>query len=114
MPICMSKRKYNSSIVLTNTIYWKINLIFITNENFEMNSIFKFEFGSCSNTIKSINENNIDHSHLYSNENMIIKSDNSLIGINVGNVDENLCIEDLLKLYFEQRPVYFFSLYIFF
>ena len=74
--------QYNSKL---DIISWRIHVVFIVNENYNIASLLKPDIES-----KGEQEMNI--------------ADGSLLSVTINNIDENKTINDIINLYFEARP----------
>ena len=84
----MSKRINNKSSFSNaeKSIKWTLQTVFIINVNFEVRDLFNPELETSSST-------------------QIAVLKDSLVGIKIDSVDENIKIEDILKRFLDNRPV---------
>lgn len=87
----MSKRINNKSSFSNaeKSIKWTLQTVFIINVNFEVRDLFNPELETSSST-------------------QIAVLKDSLVGIKIDSVDENIKIEDILKRFLDNRPVIVF------
>ena len=87
----MSKRINNKSSFSNaeKSINWTLQTVFIINVNFEVRDLFNPELETSSPT-------------------QIAVLKDSLVGIKIDSVDENIKIEDILKRFLDNRPVMIF------
>ena len=92
MPSGMSKRIGNNTSYISTqkTIKWKVQTIFLVNARFVVTDLF-------SSALESVPSSST------SNHFAIVKD--SLVGITIDAVDENEKINDILRRFFDNRPV---------
>ena len=78
----LNTTQYNPKV---DAIFWRIHVVFIVNEMFDISSLLKPDIES-----KGEQEMNI--------------ADGSLMSVTINTIDENKTIDDILNLYFEVRP----------
>lgn len=100
MPSGMSKRisnktSYNNA---QKAIKWKVQTVFLVNARFDVTDLFSSALESAPSSSSSSSSSSASH-HI-----AVVKD--SLVGITLDAVDENEKIDDIIRRFFDNRPVY--------